>query len=158
MMKDKMNKMQKILLAGMVGVILALAVGCGPLGRPNPAGNGGSSGVGATPTGMVGGDESTPSDTVTVTLADNGKEITLKQGNRLLVKLGEEYTWQLTNSDITVLIPVRAVMLVRGAQGLYDAARAEQSVISGPGDPTCLTAEPACMMPSIEFKVTVNVE
>ena len=74
-----------------------------------------------------------------------------------LLKLGEEYTWDISISDMAVLSRVKNVMVIRGAQGLYDTPFAGQSDITATGNPTCLSEKPACAQPSIEFKVTVNV-
>lgn len=155
-----MNSLYKILLASVMVVLMA---GCGPLAGSSANGNGNSSGVEATAPGVTGGDEILPTElgaegkTVTVTLDDNGKTINLKQGERLLLQLGEGYNWELTVSDQAVLIPVMGVMLIRGAQGLYDTTFRGKSEISGQGDPTCLSEQPACSLPSIDFKVTVVV-
>ncbi len=157
-----MNKLQKILLSAVLVMVLLAAAGCAPQAGVDPAVSGLSSGevtpVPATPGGDETMPEATPGDSVTVTLNDNGKTVHVKQGDRVLVALGEDYTWELEISDQTVLSRVMGMMLIRGAQGLFDAAQPGQSVISAKGDPTCLTAEPACALPSIEFKVTVNVE
>lgn len=119
---------------------------------------------GATPTPVASGDPTlTPGNapvqglTVNMTLEDNGKTIHMKPGARLLLDLGDAYTWDVKISDMAVLSRVKNVMVIRGAQGLYDAAQAGQSVITAHGDPTCLSAKPACAQPSIEFTATVIV-
>ena len=156
-----MNSLSKILLAV---VVVALMAGCGPLGRTSASAGGNSSGGEATAPAVSGSDESTPVDpefngkSVTVTLDDNGKTITLAQGDRLLLQLGEDYTWELSISDQAVLSRVMGVMLIRGAQGLYDTLFRGKSVITGQGDPTCLSEQPACLKPSIQFEVTVIVQ
>jgi hypothetical protein len=49
------------------------------------------------------------------------------------------------------------IMVVRGAQGIYDAHNPGQAILSGVGDPWCLTSIPSCKMPSILFKINVTV-
>ena len=155
-----MSPYYKILLAVVVVVLMA---GCGPLGRPGANNTGNSNGVEATATGVAGSNEGILTDsefdgkTVTVTLDDNGKTINLAQGDRLLLQLGEGYDWELSISDQAVLTRLMGVMLIRGAQGLYDTPFRGESEISGQGNPTCLNEQPACLMPSIQFKVDVVV-
>jgi len=154
-----MKTFYTILIAVMLMTVLA---GCG-----SPA-SAQSSGATPTPTAsgatVPGNPTPTPGDapaegvTLNLTLEDNGKTIHMKQGERLLLKLGEAYTWDMTISDMAVLSRVKNVMVIRGAQGLYDAAQAGQSVITAHGDPTCLSEKPACAQPSILFTATVIVE
>jgi len=155
-----MKTFYAVLLTAMLMIVLA---GCAPQASAAGADGGSAvSGPAITTPGPAVETTSTPEattgDGVTVTLADNGKTITLKQGERLLLKLGDEYTWDLTISDMNVLSRVKNVMVIRGAQGLYDAAQRGTSVIRAQGDPTCLSEKPACGMPSVSFEATVIVE
>jgi hypothetical protein len=98
------------------------------------------------------------SDTLEITLADNGKTLTFHPGERFLLKLGEAYNWDIQPFDQTIVARVKNVMVIRGAQGLYDVLKTGQIELSATGDPTCRSAKPACAMPSILFKVTIVVE
>ena len=99
-----------------------------------------------------------PGGSPTITLNDNHTTITLHVGQSFLLKLGETYTWQINKSDPGMLSRVINVMLVRGAQGLYEAHQPGQADLTAVGDPLCRSAKPACMMPSILFEISVKVE
>jgi len=79
-------------------------------------------------------------------------------GERLLLRLGEGYDWTVTVSDPSVLSGVVGVLLVRGAQGLYQADRAGQAILSAIGDPPCRKVQPPCAAPSRAFQLTVAVQ
>ena len=92
-----------------------------------------------------------------ITLADNGKSITLHTGESFLLKLGEMYNWDIQMDNQTVASRAMNIMVVRGAQGVYDAHNPGQAILTGTGDPLCRSSVPACMMPSILFKLNVTV-
>jgi nitrous oxidase accessory protein len=58
---------------------------------------------------------------IIITLADNGKTITLQGNESFLLKLGEDYDWNVTVDNQTVLSRVPNVLVIRGAQGIYKA-------------------------------------
>ena len=97
-------------------------------------------------------------DTPTITLNDNGTTLKLKTGQRFLLQLGETYDWQLIIADQSVVSRVKNVMVIRGAQGLFDALNPGQSEVSAMGDPVCRGQKPACAQPSVLFRLTVIVE
>ena len=99
-----------------------------------------------------------PAGSSTITLNDNNKTITLHVGESFLLKLGEIYNWQINISDAGVLSRVTNVTVVRGTQGLYQAHQRGQIDLTAVGDPLCRSTKPACMMPSILFKITLRVE
>ena len=92
-----------------------------------------------------------------ITLSDNGKSITLHKGESFLLKLGEMYNWNIQIDNQTVASRAINIMVVRGAQGVYNAHNPGQAVLTGVGDPWCRSSVPACMMPSILFKLNVTV-
>ena len=92
-----------------------------------------------------------------ITLSDNGKSITLHKGESFLLKLGEMYNWNIEIDNQTVVSRAMNIMVVRGAQGIYDAHNPGQAVLTGVGDPWCITSIPSCKMPSILFKLNVTV-
>jgi hypothetical protein len=100
---------------------------------------------------------SPPSDTRTITLADDGATVHVAIGARVLVKLGTDLVWTVQVGDPAVLVPVRGVALVVGAQGLYTAAKAGSTLVTATGDAACRTAVPPCMVPTRLFSVTVIV-
>jgi len=105
-----------------------------------------------------------PADTVgpdgqkIITLADQAKTINLAVGEDFLLKLGEDYSWEVTTSDQNVLDRVRNIAVVRGAQGVYKAQQAGTVTLSATGNPQCLQAQPPCGNPSIQFTVTFIVK
>jgi hypothetical protein len=97
------------------------------------------------------------SDLRTITLADDGATASVAVGERVLVKLGTDLEWTVQLTDPTVLVQVRGVALIVGAQGLYGAAKAGSTLVTAIGDAACRTAVPPCMVPSRLFSVTIVV-
>ncbi|MDE1770487.1 MAG: hypothetical protein KGI28_08060 [Thaumarchaeota archaeon] len=106
--------------------------------------------------GSVQNSGGTPSQKV-ITLADNGKSLTLQKGDSFLLKLGEMYNWNVTIDNQTVVSRVVNIMVVRGAQGVYDAHNAGQATLAATGDPSCRSSVPACEIPSILFQLNITV-
>jgi hypothetical protein len=94
-----------------------------------------------------------------ITLTDIGKTFILHPGESFLLNLGmESFDWTVTIDDQNVLSRVRNIMVIRGAQGVYQAAQPGQAVLIAEGDPLCRKSTPACMAPSIMFTVTIIVQ
>ncbi|MCX9010995.1 MAG: hypothetical protein OIN66_07730 [Candidatus Methanoperedens sp.] len=110
---------------------------------------------------IAAGAEAAPTSTVSVgriiTLADDGKTITLQVNETFLLKLGEEYDWNVTVDDQTVLSRVVNVLVVRGAQGIYEAHKPGKATLTAVGDPFCRKAIPPCAAPSRQFRLRVDV-
>lgn len=96
-------------------------------------------------------------DLRTITLADDRATVSVAVGEQVLVKLGTDLIWTVTVADPTVLVRVRGVALIVGAQGLYAAAKAGSTLVTAIGDAACRTAVPPCMVPSRLFSVTIVV-
>lgn len=92
-----------------------------------------------------------------ITLADNGKSIILQKGESFLLKLGENYNWNVDIDDKTIVSRVMNIMVIRGAQGVYDAHNPGQTMLTAVGDPLCRSSVPACGMSSIQFKLNITV-
>lgn len=105
--------------------------------------------------------ESTPAETEqsgrTITLDDNGKTITLQVNETFLLKLGEEYDWNITIDDQTVLSRKVNVLVIRGAQGIYEAHKPGHATLTAVGDPPCRRATPPCAAPSRLFNLNAVV-
>ncbi len=94
---------------------------------------------------------------ITVTLEDQGKTIHLKVGQTFLLKLGEDYSWDISVGNEDVIYRVRTITVIHGAQGLFSANHAGTTTLTATGDPVCREAKPACATPSIQFGVTLVV-
>lgn len=94
-----------------------------------------------------------------ITLADNGKTFIMHPGENFLLNLGAEiFDWTVQIDIQNVLDRVKNIMVIRGAQGVYEANNPGQAVLTAIGDPFCRKSTPACMAPSIMFKITVIVQ
>ena len=94
-----------------------------------------------------------------ISLADNGKTFLLHPSDSFLLNLGmDSFDWTVDIDNQNVLSREKNIMVIRGAQGVYQAASQGQAVLSAVGDPLCRASKPACMAPSILFKITVIVQ
>jgi hypothetical protein len=93
-----------------------------------------------------------------VTLANDGQTVKLKAGQRFLLNLGADYDWISTVADESIVSRVIGILVIRGAQGVYEAHAPGSTSLIATGNPTCLKSKPACAMPSRLFKVTITVE
>ena len=94
-----------------------------------------------------------------ITVAGNGKTLVLQPGESFLLNLGmDEFDWTVNIDNQNVLSRVKGVMVVRGAQGIYEANSLGQAVLTATGNPLCRKSVPACAMPSMLFRITVIVQ
>jgi hypothetical protein len=94
----------------------------------------------------------------TVTLADDGKTISLRVGESFLLKLGEDYDWTPIVADQTIVSRAMNIAVIRGAQGVYDAHKAGKTTLTATGDPVCRQATPPCEQPSRTFTIQIVVQ
>jgi hypothetical protein len=95
----------------------------------------------------------------TITMSDNGKTFTAKVGDSFLLNLGDDvYNWEVTIDRQDVVTLKKGVMVIKGAQGIYDALAPGTATLTAVGDPLCRQSAPPCGMPSILFKITLIVE
>ncbi len=100
-----------------------------------------------------------PASTADVTQEDNGKTFYLHLGESFLLNLGTDvFDWTVDIDNQTVLSRVKNVMVIRGAQGIYQANSPGQAVLTAVGNPFCRKSVPACAAPSLLFKITVIVQ
>jgi hypothetical protein len=99
-----------------------------------------------------------PSTSATVTLANDGRTIMLRPGQRALVNLGDELDWTVQVDDDSIVSLVPGVTVMRGAQGIYQANRVGQTVLRATGEPVCRRAQPACAQPSRAFALIIAVQ
>lgn len=94
-----------------------------------------------------------------VILEDNGKTFNLQVGDSFLLNLGiETYDWTVTVDNENIMHMKTGVLVIKGAQGIYDALAPGTAVLSATGDPLCRKSKPACGAPSILFTITVIVK
>jgi hypothetical protein len=94
-----------------------------------------------------------------ITLDDNGKTFMLHPGETFLLNLGMDiFDWTVEIDNQNVLARVKNVLVIRGAQGIYEANNPGQAVLTAVGNPFCLNSVPACAAPSMLFKISVIVQ
>ncbi len=106
------------------------------------------------PDNVTGNEESS---TKNITLEDNGKSISLKTGESFLLKLGEDFEWNVEIDNQNVVSRALNIMVIKGAQGVYDAHAPGHATLTAVGDPPCLHSDPPCKMPSILFTLDIEV-
>jgi hypothetical protein len=135
---------------------------------------GGSSGVGVTGGGVAapgvtalpdGGPSMTPpptpqgvpGSTLTVTLADNGKTITLQVGQEFLLYLTlSQMQWDVTIENQDVVSRVMNLMPINGAQGIFKANKPGQTNLSAVGTMVCPAGQ-MCPMLAMGFHIIIVV-
>lgn len=94
-----------------------------------------------------------------ITMTDNGKTFSAKVGDSFLLNLGADvYNWEVSVDNQNVLALKMGVMVVKGAQGIYDVLQPGTAILTAVGDPLCRQTAPPCGMPSVLFKITVVVQ
>ena len=99
----------------------------------------------------------TPGAPNTVTYADNGQTITLHVGDRFLLKLGDQFAWNVSVSDPAIVSRVVNIAVVQGAQGVYQANKIGETMLSATGLAVC---PPLKVCPDVEigFKLHIIVQ
>ena len=90
-----------------------------------------------------------------VTAADNGTSLHLAIGQEFLLNLGSAADWVVTVADQRIVQRIGGVLVVRGAQGLYEARTAGTTSFSAVGSPPCPTD--VCPLYRLGFQVTITV-
>lgn len=93
----------------------------------------------------------------TITQENNDQTIELNVGDTFLLKLGEEYMWNVEIDNDDVLSRVKNIAVIRGAQGVYEAKMPGSATLSAVGDLPCREEVPPCAAPTILFKIQINV-
>jgi hypothetical protein len=93
-----------------------------------------------------------------VTLADAGKPVNLRVGDRFLLFLQDgEYEFTPTVLDETILRKVTDVE-IPGSQGVFEALRSGNTKLSAVGLLPCHKTIPACLAPALSVEFIVLVE
>ncbi len=94
---------------------------------------------------------------LTITQADNGKTIDVADGGDFLLKLGSDYDWSITIDNPDVVSRVVNIMVVKGAQGVYQAHQPGHAILSATGTPICPAGQ-MCSNLALAFQVQINVQ
>ncbi len=111
--------------------------------QPTAASNQGASGSG--------GDE------LVITLDSAGKTIDMKNGQKIMVKLGEDYNWEIDVTPDLIVGQVKDATLDKGVQGVYQAKMVGKAVIQATGKPACAKDNPPCTKGNQQFTVNLTV-
>ena len=94
-----------------------------------------------------------------ITPADNNRVFIMHPGERFLLNLGNSiYEWTVTVDNQAVLSRVVNITVIKGAQGVYEAHQPGQVILMATGDAPCRRSKPPCMLPSMMFQVTIQVQ
>jgi hypothetical protein len=91
-----------------------------------------------------------------ITRADDGNTVVLRVGDHVLVQLGDEFDWSVIVSDPSIVRRVPNVLVVRGAQGIYKAARAGETDLVATGGLHCAQNQPCPALAAL-FRVHIIV-
>lgn len=97
----------------------------------------------------------TTAGSLVVTQVDNGATLRLVVGQEFLLDLGSSLDWAATVADLDVVSRVIGVLVVQGAQGIYEARAPGTTVLSAIGSPNCSSG--ICPLYRVAFKVTITV-
>ena len=93
-----------------------------------------------------------------VTMADNGNTFSLHPGESFLLDLGTDtFSWNVSIDNPDVLAMKPGVLVIRGAQGIYQAIHPGQAVLTAIGKAVC-QPNSMCMALAVLFKITVIVQ
>lgn len=99
------------------------------------------------------------SSPASITLEDKGKTFTFQVGDSFLLNLGDGvYEWTVTVDNQDVVALKIGVLVIKGAQGIFDALAPGTATLTAVGDPLCRKSTPPCMIPTTLFKVTLVVQ
>jgi hypothetical protein len=88
--------------------------------------------------------------TTIITIADAGQTVTLRQGERFSLELGDGYLWNVIIADDTIVGPV-------DDGSVYEALQPGSTTLLVSGDPGCSRARYRCLIPSLSFEVQLLV-
>ena len=101
-------------------------------------------------------EETNQNEPTTITQENNNQTIELNVGDTFLLKLGEEYMWNIEIDNDDVVSRVKNIAVIRGAQGIYEAKMPGSVTLSAVGDLPCREEVPPCAAPTILFKIQIN--
>ena len=102
-------------------------------------------------------EETNQNEHTTITQENNNQTIEINVGDTFLLKLGEEYMWNVEIDNDDIVSRVKNIAVIRGAQGVYEAKMPGSATLSAVGDLPCREDVPPCAAPTILFKIQINV-
>ena len=102
-------------------------------------------------------EDTNQNEPTTITQENNNQTIELNVGDTFLLKLGEEYMWNVEIDNDDIVSRVKNIAVIRGAQGVYEAKMPGSVTLSAAGDLPCREEVPPCAAPTILFKIQINV-
>ncbi len=97
-----------------------------------------------------------PDSSLAITRADDGKTHALRVGDRFLLNLGDEFNWTVNVADPAVVQRVPNILVIRGAQGIYEAERVGETDLTATGTMNCPPGQP-CPALAVLFRVHISV-
>ncbi len=94
---------------------------------------------------------------ITIGLADNGKTVSLVEGQTALLSLGSDYDWTVSVDDQSILSRIPNITVIRGAQGVYRAIKTGTTALSASGSVIC-PPDKMCIATVKDFRVVVLVK
>lgn len=91
-----------------------------------------------------------------VTQADNGTTLHLAVGQQFLLDLGSSVDWAVTVADEHIVGRVPGVLVIEGAQGIYQGLLCGTTLLNVVGSPHCTSG--ICPLYRIAFHLTVTVD
>ena len=102
-------------------------------------------------------EDTNQNESITITQENNNQTIELNVGDTFLLKLGEDHMWNVEIDNDDVVSRVKNIVVIRGAQGIYEAKMPGSATLSASGDLPCREEVPPCAAPTILFKIQINV-
>jgi len=96
------------------------------------------------------------SPSLVITRADDRKTIVLRVGDRFLLQLGEDFNWTVAVSDPSIVRRLPNVLVVRGAQGIYEAERVGETDVTATVALNCAPNQPCPQLAAL-FRLHIFV-
>jgi hypothetical protein len=94
---------------------------------------------------------------LTITFSNDNQSIILQAGQRFLLQLGDAARWTVNIDNQDVVSRVMNMAVVKGAQGVFEAHKAGQALLSAVGTPVC-PAQGVCSHLAIGFALQITVQ
>lgn len=93
-----------------------------------------------------------------ITLDNVGETLKMRPQGGFLLRLGEEFQWDVTLTPQDIITLNQKVSLGPGEQGVFIARKKGSVILRAVGEPVCLANDPPCGLPSVLFQMNLLVE